>query len=134
MTAKEKDEIVRLILDNYTPGRRFAVSYIIPIDDRMRMANVVEVVLELSRKGLVSQTKPVAEDLVFTVNSELKTFSERGGFESEDIMYQAEVQKVILEIKKLESDIEPGLFHKIVKILEPLSKLAGIADVLTRFP
>lgn len=132
MTAAEKDLLVEQILSNHIPGRRFALSCIIPINDRVRMAQASEVIYELGRKGMVSGIKPTIEDLIFTVNSELETFSKRGGFEAEDIMYEAEIQKVLLEVSKLESEIEPSLYKKIMKILEPLAKLAGIAaDIST---
>jgi len=127
MTSKEKDSLVQEILANHIPGRRFALSYIVPINDRVRMAEVSEVIHELGRKGMVSGIKPTFEDLLFTVNSELETFAKRGGFEAEDVVYEAEIQKVLLEVSKLESEIEPGLYQKIMKILEPLAKLAGAA-------
>ncbi len=131
MTASEKDSLICEILARRIPGRRFALSYIIPVDDRVRMAEASEVIQELGRKGMVSGIKPTFEDLLFTVNSELETFSKRGGFEAEDIMYEAEIQKVLLEVSKLESEIEPGLYQKIMKILEPLAKLAGAAADLS---
>ena len=127
MTAEEKDLLVYQILAKRIPGRRFALSFIIPINDRVRMSEASEVIYELGRKGMVSGIKPTSEDLVFTVNTELETFSKRGGFKTEDIMYEAEIQKVLLEVSKLESEIDPSLYKKIMKILEPLAKLTGIA-------
>lgn len=91
------------------------------------MAEVSEVIHEFGRKGMVSGIKSTTEDLIFTVNSELETFAKRGGFEAEDIMYEAEIQKVFLELSKLESEVEPSLYKKIMKILEPLANLAGVA-------
>lgn len=91
------------------------------------MAEAAEIIFELGRKGMVSSIKPTTEDLIFTVNSELETFAKRGGFEAEDIMYEAVVKKVLLEVSQLETEIEPGLYKKIMKILEPLAKLAGLA-------
>jgi len=70
-------------------------------------------------------------ELLFTLDSELETFAKRGGFEAEDIMYEAEIQKVLLKVSKLESEIEPGLYQKIMKILEPLAKLTGLAADLS---
>jgi len=95
------------------------------------MAEASEVIHELGRKGMVSGIKPTFEDLVFSVNSELETFAKRGGFEAENIVYEAEIQKVLLEVSKLESEIEPSLYKKIMKILEPLALLAGTAADLS---
>ena len=133
MNPAEKDRLIKRILDCNIPGRRFPLSSVIPVDDRVGMERAKQVVLELERKGLVSKCKATFEDLLFTVNEELETFSERGGFELEDVVFEAEIQKVFLEIEKLRGEMQPGLYQKIMKILEPLAPFAGIAaDVLCR--
>ena len=91
------------------------------------MGDAIEVILELRQRGWVEKCQRTAEDLRFSINSGLETFSKRGGFEVEDVVFQAELHKVYLEITKLKSEMNPGLYNKIMKILEPLAQFAGIA-------
>ena len=127
MTSKEKDELIDRILAGRIPGRPCSLSSFVPVDDRVRMGDAIEVILELRQRGWVEKCQRTAEDLRFSINSGLETFAKRGGFEAEDVVFQAELQKVYLEITKLESEMNPGLYNKIMKILEPLAQFAGIA-------
>ena len=127
MTAKEKDELINRILSGHTPGRPCSLSSFVPINDRVRMGEAIEVILELKQRGFVEKYQRTTEDLRFSINSGLKTFAQRGGFEIEDIEFQAKLHKIFLEISKLEKEIEPSLYEKIMKILEPLAPFAGIA-------
>lgn len=130
MTAKEKDELVNAMIAVHTPGRPFSLSdALASIDNRIGMGEAVEVVLELYEKGFVVKYQRFIhpEDCRLSINSGLEAFAQRGGFEVEDIVFQAQLQKVFLEIQQLESEMKPGLYNKIMKILEPLGKFAGIA-------
>jgi len=135
MTAKEKDELVNAIIRVHTPGRPFSLSdALAAIDNRIGMGDAIEVVLELKQKGFVEKYQAFScpDDVRLKVNAGLETFAQRGGFEVEDVMFQAELQKVFLEIQKLESEMKPGLYAKIMKILEPLAPFAGLAVDLLR--
>ena len=130
MTAKDKDDLVRAMLSVRTPGRSFFLSEALAaIDGRVGMGEAKEVVLELKEKGFVEEYKAVfcPEDVRLKVNSGLETFSQRGGFETEDVMFQAKLQQSLLEVKKLRAEMQPSLYEKIMKVLEPLAPFAGLA-------
>ena len=93
------------------------------------MGDAKEVVLELKEKGFVEKNQAVScpEDVRLKVNSGLETFAQRGGFETEDIMFQTKLQQSLLEVKKLRSEMQPSLYEKIMKVLEPLAPFAGLA-------
>ena len=120
------DAIIRV----HTPGRPFSLSdALAAIDNRIGMGDAIEVVLELHKKGFVEKYQRLShpDDCRLSINAGLETFAKRGGFEVEDVVFQAELQKIFLEIKKLERDMEPGLYKKVMKILEPLAPFAGMA-------
>jgi len=80
MNSCEKDELIRRIIALHVPGRNMSLSDIISVDDRVRMGEAIEVILELKQRGFVEQYQRVAEDLRFGINGGLQTFAERGGF------------------------------------------------------
>ncbi len=130
MTAKEKDELVNAMLKVHTPGYPFSLSTALEaIDDRIGMGDAKEVVLELKEKGFVEKYQAVSspEDVRLKVNSGLETFAKRGGFEVEEVVFQTKLQQSLLEVKKLRSEMQPSLYEKIMKILEPLAPFAGLA-------
>ncbi len=130
MTARDKDDLVRAMLSVHTPGYPFSLSEALAaIDDRIGMGDAKEVVLELKEKGFVEKYQAVScpEDVRLKVNSGLETFAQRGGFETEDIMFQTKLQQSLLEVKKLRSEMQPSLYEKIMKVLEPLAPFAGLA-------
>lgn len=130
MTAKEKDELVNAMLKAHTPGYPFSLSEALSaIDGRIGMGDAKEVVLELKEKGFVEkyQAASFPEDVRLKVNAGLETFAQRGGFEVEDVMFQAKLQQCLLEVKKLRTEMQPSLYAKIMKVLEPLAPFAGLA-------
>lgn len=80
MNSREKDDLIRSVIAHHVPGRNMSLSDVIPVDDRVRMGEAIEVMLELKRRGFVEQYQRVAEDLRFGINGGLQTFAERGGF------------------------------------------------------
>lgn len=128
MDAKQKDELVAAILKVRRPGYPFSLSDALKaIDNRIGMGEAMEVILELHRKGYVEKYTRLSDDCRLSINAGLETFSKQGGFEVEDVVFQAKVQKVFLEIKLLEKEMKPGLYQKIMDILEPLAPFAGLA-------
>lgn len=130
MTSKKKDELVSAILQVRTPGRPFSLSAALDaIDNRIGMGEAIEVVLELNEKGFVEKYQRFScpENCRLSINGGLETFAQRGGFEAEDVMFQTQLQKVLLDVKQLRSEMEPSLYEKIMKILEPLAPFAGLA-------
>ena len=110
------------------PGRPFSLSDALSaIDDRIGMGDDIEVVLELKERGFVEKYQRTFEDCRLSINSGLETFAKRGGFEIEDVKFQAELQKVFLEIQFLRKEMRPSLYEKIMKILESLAPFVGIA-------
>lgn len=128
MTSSEKDRLIELILQERVPGCRFVLSESFLVENGIGMGDAIEVLLELAKKGFVKINHRTAVDVRFNINSGLETFAQRGGFKVEDVMFQAELERIFLEISKLESEVEPSLYKKIMKILEPLAKFAGIAN------
>ncbi len=130
MTAREKDELVKAMLSIHTPGHPFSLSTVLEaIDYRIGMGDAKEVVLELKEKGFVEKYQAVSfpEDVRLKVNAGLETFAQRGGFEVEEVVFQAKLQQSLLEVKKLRAEMQPSLYEKIMKILEPLAPFAGLA-------
>lgn len=128
MTPKEKDELIAALIKVHVPGMLFSLSdALAAIDNRIGMGDAIEVVLELKERGFVEKYHRTFEDCRLSINSGLETFAQRGGFEIEDVKFQAELQKVFLEIKALRKEMHPALYEKIMKILEPLAPFAGIA-------
>ncbi len=127
MTSKQKDILVRRIIDGRTPGGNCSLSSFVSVDDGIGMGEAMEVILELKQRGFVEKYQCAAEDLRFSINSGLETFSKRGGFEIEDVEFQAQFQKIFLEVAALKKELSPSLYDKIMKILEPLAQFAGIA-------
>lgn len=128
MTSADKDKLIELILQERIPGCRFVLSESFLVENGIGMGDAIEVILELEKKGFVSKIVRTTQDCIFNINSGLETFAQRGGFKVEDVMFQAELERIFLEISKLESEVEPSLYKKIMNILEPLAKLAGIAN------
>ena len=130
MTAKDKDALVRAMIEVHTPGRPFSLSDALSaIDNRIGMGEAIEVVLELREKGYVEKFQRFSfpEDCRLSINSGLETFAQWGGFEVEDVMFQTKLQQSLLEVKKLRAEMQPSLYDKIMKILEPLAPFAGLA-------
>lgn len=129
ISSSKKDELIRAIISADT-GRRFWLSSIDLVSLGIGMGEAVEIARELEQRGLISDIRFAGTDAGFLVSGGLQTLAEKGGLETEHVVYRAELQKAILEIEKLKGEINPSLYGKIMKILIPFEKLAIIGSVL----
>lgn len=126
ITIEMKDKFVLDLVDRCPGSRPLHVRDIVSEIGDIEVNQAIEIVRELESMGLVYDVAIYPGDLKFRIHSGLDTFAECGGFKAKYTIARKELEKIMLEIAALKSEVEPGLYDKVMKILEPIEKITSI--------
>lgn len=126
ITMEMKDRVVLALVDSCPGSRPLHVGDILSKVDGIEVNQAIEIVRELESMGLVFDVTIYPGDLKFRIHAGLDTFAECGGFKAKYTIARKELEKIMLEIASLKSEVEPSLYDKIMKTLEPIEKIVSI--------
>lgn len=127
ITIKQKDELLAYMMEHI----RYPRTYI-NFNDTLQSLNmgietVVPILRQMERMGILTKLQLCNFDASFLYDTVLDEFSGRGGFAAQETFICEKVEKLKLEIKELEKELEPPLLER-AKTLTDLA--VGISKLL----
>ena len=123
ITIESKDRLLAMIIDRERVPRTY-LPYSAVEQAGIDPAIVQPVVYELRELHMLSELRFLEDSVSFKFHSNLNQFASRGGFHSQELFLQAELDKLILEVNILKRELEPNILERIKHILQ-LGESAG---------
>ena len=132
ITTKIKDDTLKWLCHNVRPNQLTQID----LPSILNIANVdsdtIRAILEdFHEIGLIENlilTEEDEGDILLILKVKAHTFIQRGGFAVEDVLTEANVQKILLELENLQKQIKgkPGQLETFNKISTIVSSIAAV--------